>query len=400
MGTYTFHVLGVPFTATSRAYLGDAMTQNLFNVCRLLTELGHCVIHYGNYGSDVLCTEHVEILTLQEMDSLYASGADVLTAPNGYYVKSSASLNAEFMKRAVSRIAERKEANQFLLGIRYPHAEATRTHTDLLYVQHSVGHMEPGPPTTIFASEYIRNLTLGVRLAQTQQIEIDVRSSVIPHFIFSRDFEPNDAPDDYFLFLGRLSPEKGLDIAIKVCASIGKRLVIAGQGDISTYGSLPALCEYVGYVSDPEQRKILIRNASALFMPSRYEAFGLAAIEALMSGVPLLTTDFGSFPEINQHGKRDSGAGHSGNSSLPRNEWATYHGNGAERSPKESSRAVPLNHACSTISIASWRFISVWMVRRSGFPGINCIKLPEADNAWTNDDGCSVIKRGVALAMK
>lgn len=302
MSHYTFHVLGVPFTATARKYLGDAMTQNVFNMCRMLVRLGHKVYHYGNHGSDVDCFENVEIFTANEMLKIYDNGADVRLSPNGFYAKGTKALYEEFIRRVTQKVGKRKKTNDFLLGVRYPHPEVTKHHADMIYVHHSVGHMEPGPPATIFASEYIRNLTLGVKLAQTQNIGNDPRSAVIPHMIYSEEFEPSYESENYFLFLGRLSPEKGLDIAIRVCSLLEKKLIIAGQGDISGYPALPACCEYIGYVDDIKQRNALLRKAEALIMPSRYEAFGMAAVEALMSGVPLLTSDFASFPEINQHG--------------------------------------------------------------------------------------------------
>lgn len=302
MKKFTFHTLGVPFTATSRRYLGDAMTQNVFNMCRLLTRLGHTVYHYSNFGAEVECTECIEILNKAEMETLYGQGTDVQCAANGFYVKNIKSISDEFVRRATSLIAKRKKPGDFLLGVRHPHGEVGRQLEDLLYVQHSVGHLEPGPPATIFASEYIRNITLGVQLAHTQKFHIDPRSTVIPHFLFSEEFDVSYDPGDYLLFMGRLSPEKGLDTAIKISSRLGKRLLIAGQGDISVYGNLPAKCEYLGYIGDFVKRNELLRNAEALLMTSQYEAFGLSAVEALMSGTPVLTPDFSSFPEINSHG--------------------------------------------------------------------------------------------------
>jgi glycosyltransferase involved in cell wall biosynthesis len=302
MNQYTFHVLGVPFTATSRRYLGDAMTQNVFNMCRLLSRLGHRVYHYGNFGSDADCTEHVEIFHEDEMNALYSQGTDYRFAPNGFYIKGTDAVYREFVRRVAPEVLARASAGEFLLGVRYPHPEVMKQCPDLMYVHHSVGHMEPGPPATIFASEYIRNLNLGVQLAHTKNLAFDPRSAVIPHFVFSEDFEYSDESDDYFLFLGRLSREKGLETAINICKQLGKRLLIAGQGDIRSYGELPSCCEYLGYTGDAAERNRLLAKASALLMTSRYEAFGMSAIEALMCGTPILTPDFSSFPEINEHG--------------------------------------------------------------------------------------------------
>ena len=66
-----FHCLGIPHTVTSRQYLPCAFTQKVLNFCEMMTQLGHSVIHYGNEASEVYCTEHVSVTTLQDLDETY-----------------------------------------------------------------------------------------------------------------------------------------------------------------------------------------------------------------------------------------------------------------------------------------------------------------------------------------
>lgn len=69
---------------------------------------------------------------------------------------------------------------------------------------------------------------------------------------------------------------------------------MAGQGE--PWFESPN-CEFVGYV-EPKQRNEFMRNAKAVFVPTLYlEAFGGVNVEAQLCGTPVITTDFGVFPE-------------------------------------------------------------------------------------------------------
>lgn len=74
-------------------------------------------------------------------------------------------------------------------------------------------------------------------------------------------------------------------------------LKIAGQGDIEGLKG-----ERLGIV-DIEQRKELLSHAKVLFLPTLYlEPFGGTSVEAMLSGTPAVTTDFGVFPETIRNG--------------------------------------------------------------------------------------------------
>jgi glycosyltransferase involved in cell wall biosynthesis len=101
---------------------------------------------------------------------------------------------------------------------------------------------------------------------------------------------------------------KGIEIAAKTCNAIGKKLLIAGQGAaVDSRGYLvpttdpdfelpPGTWEYVGYL-DFESRKRVMSKAIAVFTPTLYlECFGGTHVEAMLSGAPPITTDFGVFP--------------------------------------------------------------------------------------------------------
>jgi glycosyltransferase involved in cell wall biosynthesis len=114
----------------------------------------------------------------------------------------------------------------------------------------------------------------------------------------------------YFAFLGRVSPEKGLDRAIETARRAGARLRIAAKVDPldeAYFASqiVPLLggdIEFIGELSEREKPRFL-GNATALLFPIDWpEPFGLAMIEAMSCGTPVLAWARGSVPEIVQDG--------------------------------------------------------------------------------------------------
>ena len=115
----------------------------------------------------------------------------------------------------------------------------------------------------------------------------------------------------YFAFLGRVSPEKGLERAIEVARRAGARLRIAAKIDAQDRGyfasriepllGLPGI-EFLGEVQEAN-KPALLGNATALLFPIDWpEPFGLAMIEAMSCGTPVIAWPHGSVPEIVEHG--------------------------------------------------------------------------------------------------
>jgi len=130
----------------------------------------------------------------------------------------------------------------------------------------------------------------------------------------------NPRGGDYLAFLGRISPEKGLDRAINIAKMAGLKLRIAAREplrDLSNPGVRadweyyegiikPLLreghVEMVGQVGDAEKSEFL-GNAVALLFPIDWpEPFGLVMAEALACGTPVVARRRGSVPEVISHG--------------------------------------------------------------------------------------------------
>ncbi len=124
-------------------------------------------------------------------------------------------------------------------------------------------------------------------------------------------FAFNDKPQDYVLFIGRITKDKGADIAIRAAQAAGENIRIAGR----SYGTEPywhnsiepsingSSVSYVGEVS-LEQKISLIQNAKAIIFPTLLqETFGYVLIEAMSCGTPVIAFPNGSVPEIVKDGK-------------------------------------------------------------------------------------------------
>ncbi|WP_165550019.1 glycosyltransferase family 4 protein [Kribbella speibonae] len=112
---------------------------------------------------------------------------------------------------------------------------------------------------------------------------------------------------DYVLFLGRIIPEKGVDLAIEAARTAGVPLVIAGQlldrhRKFFEQKVAPALdgdqVSWYGPASRT-QAKQLLRDARALLMPYRWEEpFGKVLVEAQACGTPVVSVPWGAVPEV------------------------------------------------------------------------------------------------------
>ncbi|MFZ1994287.1 MAG: glycosyltransferase, partial [Solirubrobacteraceae bacterium] len=122
---------------------------------------------------------------------------------------------------------------------------------------------------------------------------------VLPHVIREFAPAPPSPPGDHALVVSRLAPEKGVDVAIEACRLAGMPLVVAGDGpERERLARADGAVRFLGRVS-PQDLVRLRGGARMALVPSlSAETFGLAAAEAMASGLPVATSRVGALPEL------------------------------------------------------------------------------------------------------
>lgn len=293
-----FHILGVPHTVTNTEYVACAFTQKALKFGKMMTERGHEVIHYGHQDSNLICSEHVTVTTNKDLKIAYGS-YDWKNEFFRYDLGDHA--YQTFYLNAIREIGKRKKEHDFLLpfwghGVK-PVCDAHEN--DMIVVEPGIGYAHGiWARWKIFESYAILHAYHG--MPKVARCNPEWYDTVIPNYFDLNDFEFSKEKDDYFLFLGRVYSGKGVDIAIETTQHIGAKLVIAGQNPENL--SFPDHVEFVGYAGI-EKRKKLMSRAKATFVPSTYiEPFAGVMVESLLSGTPVISTDWGAFTENNPHG--------------------------------------------------------------------------------------------------
>lgn len=237
------------------------------------------MIHYGIPGAQVDC-EHVDIPTTPKEIGLFNELA-----------------GDEIQKRA-------SDGDLIVCFFGVDNQGACNKNKNCKPVEPSIGYRANGifAPYRAFTSYANMHMFYGERGMLMSPSWFD---AVIPNPFTISEFEYDDKKDDYYLYFGRVCEEKGVHLAIQATEKLGKKLIIAGPGSLESMGyrNLPSHVEYFG-VANAEQRKQLMKKAKGLLGLTYYvEPFGNMIIEANLSGTPVITTDWGAFPEIVHEGE-------------------------------------------------------------------------------------------------
>lgn len=313
------HVVSLPYSQTTAAWQSCAFTSKTVKFCRMMVEAGHHVTLYSGEQNDALCTEHVTIVSDAQQREWYGGRKPTDLIEHAIFVPADRTWVAA-NAAAVEEISRRAEPRDIVC---LPGGDCQKLIADalpgLISCEHAVGYQGIFSDRCAFESYAWMHHLYG-RASWSAGRWFD---TVIPTMYEIDDFPRAETQGDYLLFMARLIHNggrgKGLDVAVKVAQAAGRKLLIAGPGMESWKPARgrkgkrkPAQLiadgqvyegdfEYIGVLG--ADRGKLLSEAYAFMAPTAYiEPFGGAAVEAMLCGTPVVSTDWGAFTETVRHG--------------------------------------------------------------------------------------------------
>jgi glycosyltransferase involved in cell wall biosynthesis len=257
-----------------------------------------------------------ELVTQGHEVTLFASGDSLTTARLIPACPEALRLNSQCLDELAHHICllervlrEKDEFDLIHFHIDYLHFPLSRSHA-LPQVSTLHGRLDY-PDLIPLYREFSDMPVISISDSQRRPLPWANWHGTVHHGLPEDSFEPCLAPGEYLAFLGRVSPEKGLDDAIQIARRCGMPLKIAAKIDRADRDYFDtrirpfldhSLVEFIGEIREHEKNEFL-GKATALLFPIRWEEpFGIVMIEAMASGVPVIAYPRGSVPEIIEDG--------------------------------------------------------------------------------------------------
>jgi glycosyltransferase involved in cell wall biosynthesis len=312
------HLVSLPHTRTTKDYLTCAYTQKVVKGAKMFMEAGHEVFLYSSDENEAPCTEHIPLVTQADREA-WGFGEVFDTAVTPFLWDANQIYWKTMNERAINAIRERSEERDMLLVLggwcQHPVSVGLRP---MMTLEWGCGYEGIFSNFVAFESYAWMHHVYGIRAEQDKGGNWRngrYYDQVIPNFFDIDDFAPaNGERGDYLLFMGRVIERKGPHVAAMIAERLGMPLVVAGPGVIDHGPTYMVSAEnnfrienkagirYVG-TAGVEERKELMANARCLLVPTIYlEPFGGVAVEAMLSGTPVVASDWGAFVETVEPG--------------------------------------------------------------------------------------------------
>lgn len=272
----------------------DAYVGKSLRLCRMLTDLGHHIMLYSGPENDAPVGEHVTVVTAGERRSWFGDTNWRTTVFNEFDPMSDAWATTN--NATIEAIRQRIEPADLIFltmgAAQQPIRQAFPAH---VVAEPGCGYEGILADTYVcFESEAWRHYQYG-RLGITDGRYFD---TVIPNFFDPADYRTTkgwNTTEPYLLFMGRLTERKGLQVVTELAQRF--RVLTAGQGDTH----IPNATHW-GVISGEEKARVIAEAAAVLCPTSYIEPGGGIALEAMISGVPVIASPWGCFSETVRDG--------------------------------------------------------------------------------------------------
>lgn len=251
-----------------------------------MKSLGHTIFHYGGPESEAECHEYIQCITLKDQIAIREFKHFIYPSwdpRNPIWIK----YNSECAKQIAARIAPKdiicvlggtvfeQLANEFPLN---PTVEI------------GIGYFGYKLKYKVWESNEWKQF-----VALSDRIDKPLPEDPIIHGFYNpAEFNYEEQPEDFLLFIGRITEFKGIQWACEAAERAGRKLLVAGHGNkkLVTNGAY-----YLGEVTKKERNRLMGLAKAVLCPTTGFEPFGNVACEAQMSGCPVISTDWGGYKE-------------------------------------------------------------------------------------------------------
>lgn len=291
------HIVSLPHTLLTRDYEWCAYTAKVRRFATMLADTSIEALVYGpDVHDDLPVLEYVDIVTEADRKEWFGQGEwnrdevfDRWDATDVVWTTTN--------HRAAVAIRERWQDGDLLGligGMCQAQIKSELTNFNPLTTEWGIGYSGVIPGThRVYESYAWMAYVAGFYKDDSMQFFDDV----IPNCFDPADLKFTRKTGEYLLFMGRPTARKGLAIVEEIAARSDYPVLVAGQPGANIPGT-----DYVGLVTGKEKAQLLAGARAALVPTTYFEPFGGVAVEAMMSGTPVITTDFGAFTETVEHG--------------------------------------------------------------------------------------------------